>query len=210
MKRNLRKATMLLAGAAALATSLATSPDDARASEPFIGQITMFGGNFAPRGWAFCDGQLLSISSNSALFSILGTTFGGDGRTTFGLPGLRGRTAVHPGSGPGLSNVLLGQRSGAENHTLTTQQMPSHTHTATATLRGQSAAGDREGPGGNSLAKDSRDDGYSTVAPNVDMMSTSVLVEVGNTGGNQSFSIRDPYLGINHIIALVGIFPSRN
>ncbi len=97
-------------------------------SDPFIGQIQTFGFNFAPRGWARCDGQLLPISSNSALFSLLGTTYGGDGRTTFGLPDLRGRAALHQGQGPGLSNRNLGQRAGAENTTLTVNQMPSHNH----------------------------------------------------------------------------------
>ena len=93
--------------------------------DPFIGEIIMFGGNFAPRGWALCNGQLLSISQNSALFSILGTTYGGDGRTTFGLPDLRGRVSMHPGTGPGLSPRSLGQKGGAETETLTTSNMPS-------------------------------------------------------------------------------------
>ena len=98
-------------------------------SEPFIAEIIMFGGNFAPRGWAFCDGQLLSISSNTALFSILGTTFGGDGRTTFALPDMRGRVSVHPGTGPGLSNRRLGERGGTETVGLNASQIPSHNHT---------------------------------------------------------------------------------
>ncbi len=97
--------------------------------EPFIAEIIMFGGNFAPRGWAFCDGQLLPIAQNQALFSILGTTYGGDGRTTFALPDLRGRTAIHPGTGPGLSNRRLGERGGSETNTLTLPQLPNHTHT---------------------------------------------------------------------------------
>ena len=96
--------------------------------EPFIGQIVQFGGNFAPRGWALCDGQLLAISQNAALFSILGTTYGGDGRTTFGLPELRGRLALHPGNGPGLSNYQLGQRSGQEDVSLNVNQIPAHSH----------------------------------------------------------------------------------
>ena len=113
---------------------------------------------------AYCDGQLLSVSSNSALFSLLGTTYGGDGRTTFGLPDLRGRTAVHPGTGPGLSNIRLGQRGGVENKTLTTANMPSHNHTATtavstsvsATLNGTNSAGDSSTPGSNTLASKNR------------------------------------------------------
>ena len=94
--------------------------------EPFIAQIMMFGGNFAPRGWAFCDGQLLPISQYSALFSLLGTTYGGDGRTTFGLPDLRGRVAIHPGNGPGLSSIRLGEKGGTETNTLSTAQLPPH------------------------------------------------------------------------------------
>ncbi|MBD3756388.1 MAG: phage tail protein, partial [Gammaproteobacteria bacterium] len=97
-------------------------------SEPFVGEIRMFAGNFAPRGWAFCDGQLLAVSQNDALFSLLGTIYGGDGRTTFGLPDMRGRIPVHQGSGPGLSPRRLGSKSGAETETLTVNQMPSHTH----------------------------------------------------------------------------------
>ena len=100
-------------------------------SDPFIAEIIMFGGNFAPRGWAFCDGQLLPISQNTALFSILGTTYGGDGRTTFALPDLRGRTAIHPGTGPGLSNRRLGESGGSETNTMTIGQMPSHNHIIT-------------------------------------------------------------------------------
>jgi microcystin-dependent protein len=101
------------------------------AVEPFIAEIMMFAGNFAPRGWALCDGQLLSVSSNAALFSLLGTTYGGDGRTTFALPDLRGRTAIHPGSGPGLSTRRLGERGGSETTTLSISQMPAHNHTIT-------------------------------------------------------------------------------
>ena len=100
--------------------------------EPFIGQIMMFGGNFAPRGWALCDGQLLPINNNSALFSILGTTYGGDGRTSFGLPDLRGRYAMHPGTGPGLSPRRLGEKGGAENVNILSQKVPNHSHTSGA------------------------------------------------------------------------------
>ncbi len=102
--------------------------EDPKDGDPFIGQINLFAGNFAPRGWAFCDGQLLPINQNEALFSLLGTMYGGDGRTTFALPDLRGRTPVHPGSGPGLTNRRLGERLGLEDYALTVGQLPSHTH----------------------------------------------------------------------------------
>ena len=176
------------------------------ASSPFIGEIETFGFNFPPRGWAFCDGQILPISQNTALFSLLGTTFGGDGRTTFGLPDLRGRVAIHPGSGPGLSPITWGQRGGAENHTLSVAQMPAHTHTAT--LKGTNRPGNTALPAGHTLASKGRTNIYQTSAPDVDMQGGSVVV--GSTGGSQAFSIRDPFLGIYHSIALQGIFPSRN
>jgi microcystin-dependent protein len=173
-------------------------------SEPFIGQIVMFGGNFAPRSWAFCDGQLLPISQNQALFSILGTTFGGDGRTTFGLPDLRGRVPLHPGSGPGLTTRRLGEKRGDETVTLTTNQIPSHTHT----LRAKAGPGSTINPASASLAADASGvaAGYTSAAPDADMSSQSIL----NTGGSQSHQTMPPFLGVNFIIALVGIFPSRS
>lgn len=182
----------------------------ATASEPFIAEIKMFGGNFAPRGYAFCDGQLLPIAQYSALFSLLGTTYGGDGRTTFALPDLRGRVAVHPGRGAGLSDYRLGQKGGQEQVTLTIAQMPSHNHTITATLQGTNTPGNSETPGGNTLATKARTNIYQTGAPDVAMHADSVSASAANTGGNQSVNIRQPYLAINYIIALQGIFPSRN
>lgn len=203
------KSISALLGASALVMGMGLS-QPTQASEPFIAEIIMFGGNFNPRGWAFCNGQLLPISQNTALFSLLGTIYGGDGRTTFALPDLRGRAAVHPGTGPGLSNIRLGQKGGAENHTLSVAQMPSHTHTATATLKGIDRKGDKHEPGGNTLASKSRTNIYQTAPPDVAMKAGSVTVSNAATGGSQAFSIRDPFLGINHIIALVGTFPSRN
>ncbi len=182
----------------------------AQAMEPFIGQIQMVGFNFAPRGWAFCDGQLLSIAQNTALFSLLGTTFGGDGRTTFGLPDLRGRVAIHPGTGPGLPTYRWGQRGGSHQVTLNVNHLPSHNHTATAIVHASSGQGRQQGPGGNVLAYDRRETQYSASAPDVTMNPASATVTVGNAGGSQPFSIMQPYLGVYHCIALVGIFPSRN
>jgi microcystin-dependent protein len=195
----------LLALAAALAAGMIWSPS-VQAQEAFIGQIQMFGFNFAPRGWAFCDGQLLPISQNTALFSLLGTTFGGDGRTTFGLPDLRGRVAVHVGNGPGLQQVRWGQRGGANTVALTINNLPSHTHTATVNASG--SQGTEQGPAGNVPADDRRETQYSAGAPDVTM--NAAMVTVGNTGGGQPISIMQPYLGIYHSIALFGIYPSRN
>jgi microcystin-dependent protein len=166
-------------------------------SDPFIGQIQMFGFNFPPRGWAFCDGQLLSISQNSALFSLLGTTFGGDGRTTFGLPGMRGRTPVHVGSGPGLSPVTWGARSGTNNNTFSKDNLPGRA--------AFSGAGNSSSPIGNVLAvaEDGDRNGvnlYSDQTPNVVM----------SGGGTLTVNNMQPYIGICHSIALTGVFPSRN
>lgn len=207
LNKSFRNVSVLTASAMAVAIGFS---QPVQASEPFIGQIETFGFNFAPRGWAFCDGQLLSIASNTALFSLLGTTYGGDGRTTFGLPDLRGRTAIHPGTGPGLSQIRWGQKGGAQSHTLTAAQLASHSHAATATLKGNNSSGDEAIPEAHSLASKSRTNIYQTAAPDVNMHSGSVTVTVSNTGNNQSFSLRDPYLGIYHAIAMVGVFPSRN
>jgi microcystin-dependent protein len=173
-------------------------------SEPFIGEIIMFGGNFAPRGWALCDGQLLDINQNQALFSILGTTYGGDGRTTFGLPDLRGRVPMHPGSGPGLTTRRLGEKSGAENVTLTTSQIPSHSHQG----RVHSGTANSRSPVNNALSGEAG--GVTAVFtsenPDSDMKSNAIA----NAGGGQSHTNIQPYQCVNFIIALVGVFPSRN
>ena len=179
--------------------------------EPFIGQIIMFGGNFAPRNWAFCNGQLLAINQNQALFSILGTTYGGDGRTTFGLPELRGRVAVHSGgsSGPGLTNRPLGSRSGTETNTLTTNQLPSHNHTAT--MRAESAPGSTGNPTGNLLGVVTTGANiYAPPVPATEVSMSSDSIVVNNTGGNQSVNNMQPFTAVNYIIALQGTFPSRN
>lgn len=178
--------------------------------DPFIAQIIMFGGNFAPRGWAFCHGQLLSIAQNTALFSLLGTTFGGNGQTTFALPDLRGRTPIGAGQGPGLSNISLGQISGTETATLLATQMPQHIHTVTVNPRAVSEGGDTSDPTNafpaNSGALDRE---YKATGTFVNM-GASAAGTTSVAGGSQPFSIRNPYLGMNYIIALEGIFPSRN
>ena len=172
-------------------------------SDPFIAEIIMFGGNFAPRSWAFCNGQLLPIAQNTALFSLLGTTYGGDGQTTFGLPGLQGRAPMHPGRGPGLTPRNLGEKGGEETVTLTTTQIPNHTHTLTAS---SATAGD-SAPEGNVLANATRRDDVYGPATNLGNMAAS---SVGNTGGNEAHENMQPSLAVNFIIALQGTYPSRS
>ncbi len=171
-------------------------------SDPFIGEVQWFAGNFAPRGWALCSGQLLAISQNQALFSILGTTYGGDGRTTFGLPDVRGRVLIHQGTGPGLSQRQLGQKSGTENETLTENQMPDHTHT----LRASGGSATTAVPTDNVLASTGRSRLYDSGAANVDMDASAIT----STGSGQSHNNMQPYNTLNCIIALQGLFPSRN
>ncbi|MBX2929632.1 MAG: phage tail protein [Saprospiraceae bacterium] len=171
--------------------------------EPFIGQIQAFGFNFAPRGWALCQGQLMSIAQNSALFSLLGTMYGGDGRTTFGLPDLRGRSIVGFGQGPGLSPITQGEKGGAETVTLLTSNMPVHNHMVTAT--DSDANSDEAGNGAR----------LGTAGANIYASGGSATVHLAAdsttpAGGNVPFNNRDPYLGLNYCIALEGIFPSRS
>ncbi len=171
-------------------------------SEPFVGEIRMFAGNFAPRGWAFCDGQLLAVSQNDALFSLLGTIYGGDGRTTFGLPDLRGRVPIHAGTGPGLSPRRLGAKAGAENVTLTTNQLPSHTHP----VQGTSDPADSTDPATRLPAQATTINLFASSAPTVNFASQAVP----NVGGSRSHTNLMPFLCINFIIALFGIYPSRH
>lgn len=174
----------------------------------------MFAGNFAPRGWAFCNGQIMPISQNTALFSILGTTYGGDGRTTFALPNLQGRYGVQFGQGPGLNPVALGEMGGAEQVTLLATNLPSHTHAltgATATMPSTSAGGTTDSPNGSiPSANASHEDYASATAANGSMAPAPVAGSTSATGGSQPFPIRSPYLGLSFIIALQGIFPSRS
>jgi len=178
-------------------------------SEPFIGEIKMVGFNFAPRGWALCDGQLLPISQNTALFSLLGTTYGGDGRTTFGLPDLRGRVPTHQGTGPGLTNRRIGEKIGTEYVTLNVAQMPSHNHAATGALAANSDGASTTAAVGNVLAE-ADENTYTSEAANENMQSGTVSVTVSNAGGGQPHNNMQPTLCINFVIALVGLFPSRN
>mgnify|MGYP000291569692 FL=1 len=198
-------------------------------SEPFLAQISMFAGNFAPRGWAFCNGQLLPISQNTALFSLLGTTYGGDGRTTFALPDLRGRVPVNSGgdsSGPGLTHRPLGQRSGTEYNILSVAQMPSHNHQTSGSVSGTIRVGQTtstnspDGAYPSTLKADFGGEavtsqGYSTTPSQQTMAADAVVInpasiQIGNTGGSQSVNNMQPYLAVNFIIATQGLFPSRN
>ena len=173
-------------------------------NDPFIGEVILFAGNFAPRGWAFCEGQLLSISQYQALFSILGTMYGGDGRTTFALPDLRGRVPVGVGSGPRLSQVIQGAKYGVENVTLTQNNLPSHNHN----YGGSTIPGFELDPTKTSELYIKGAKSFVTVGNEAN----SQLSGSGgnNVGGGQSFSVRNPSLGLRYIIALQGTYPSRS
>lgn len=168
-------------------------------STPYIGEVRLFGGNFAPAGWAFCHGQLLSIAEYEVLFQLIGTTYGGDGETTYALPDLRGRVPVHQGQGPGLTARTLGERDGVETVTLTAGQMPRHTHA----LLANPAAATASTPGGALLAATSVAS-YDTAAGTTPMAATAV----GSAGGTQPHENMAPTLAVSYIISLFGIYPS--
>ncbi len=171
-------------------------------SEPFVGEIRMFGGNFAPRGWAFCDGQLLAVSQNDALFSLLGTIYGGDGRTTFGLPDMRGRIPLHQGQGPGLSERRLGSKGGEEKVALSVNQLPSHSHR----LHGANEIAGRTTPQGNMFGQSTNIDLYAGDPPDQNAAASAITA----VGGSQSHTNMMPFLCVHFIIALFGIYPSRH
>ncbi len=172
-------------------------------SEPFLAEIRIFAGNFAPRGWAFCNGQLLPIAQNTALFSLIGTTYGGDGRTTTALPNLKGRAPMHPGRGPGLTARRLGQRGGVETVTVTEAQMPNHNHTA----QGSNETANERNPGNHTVARaGGRGAGFFT-SSNANLVT---LREQQDTGGSLAHNNLQPFLVLNFIIALVGAYPSRS
>jgi microcystin-dependent protein len=196
-------------------------------SNLYIGQIIQGGWNFAPRDTAFCNGQQISIAQNTALFALLGTTFGGNGQTTFALPDLRGRSMVHWGTGPGLSTIQLGQAAGVEQITLTSGQMPQHTHGATfastSTLGASTTKGTLQAPSNGAVLARTKDGATpgpslpliylpSGTATDVTLGGLNVAGTVTNAiaGGSQPVGIRNPYLGITHAIAMFGIFPSRS
>jgi Microcystin-dependent protein len=177
--------------------------------EGVMGFTTMFAGNFAPKAWQFCQGQVLAISSNTALYSLLGTTYGGNGQTTFGLPNLMGRCIVGAGTGPGLSPYRLGQSGGAETVTLTSAQMPMHAHPMQVTIT-QSClndTGNESSPDGGIYAGNGA--GYSSGA-NARMLPYTAALTMTNTGADSPYEILPPYLAVNYIICVQGVFPARN
>jgi microcystin-dependent protein len=183
------------------------------ATEPFIGEIRMAGFNFAPRGYAFCNGQIMSIAQNTALFSLLGTTYGGNGQTTFALPNLQGRVPVHFGTGPGLPAVQLGEASGSVATTLTPANMPAHSHPlgGSVAMPAFNGAGGAENPNGTIPASSSPNENYAAASSaNAALAPIPLPANTGVAGNGQSFSNMQPYLGLNFYIALQGIFPSRN
>lgn len=194
-RKNFRR---FLYGAASLLLSASMTTALAQdATEPLLGSIAMVSFNFAPRGWALCEGQLLAINTNQALFSLLGTTYGGDGRTTFALPDLRGRVAVDA-----ASLIQLGERGGEESHTVTINELPAHTHLENA----NSSIGTDVSPVGTMFARDASSEAHYGSHANAVMNGNTV----GLTGGSQPHENRMPFIAIHYIIALQGIFPSRN
>lgn len=171
-------------------------------ADPFVGEIRMFAGNYAPQNWAFCNGQLLSIAGYDALFNLLGTTYGGDGQTNFALPNLNGRFAIHQGQGPGLSPRVIGQPVGEPEVTLQIPHLPVHSHVANCSTQGTIA-----NPKGNFWATDPSGNIalYSTAAPNGQMASLTA-----SPAGGQPHNNQQPYVAINYIISLFGIYPSQS
>lgn len=180
---------------------------------PYLAQIVMFAGTFAPRGWAFCSGQLLPISQYSALFSLMGTTYGGDGRTTFALPDLRGRLPKGMGSGAGLTPVQEGERGGHELVALTVANMPAHSHDGSSlsmSLACNEEDGDNEEPSGRNFGIASAGTPYNSSPNDASFGGGTISGNTGNQGSGLQFDIQNPFLGVNYIIALQGTFPPRN
>jgi len=170
---------------------------------PYVGELRIFAGAFAPSGWSFCEGQLMPISENQTLFNLIGTTYGGDGQSTFGLPDLRGRIPLHMGQGPGIANnYQIGEKAGVEEVTLSPTQIPSHSHA----MRGSSGNGSQSTPENNVLASSTLARLYTGNTPNLAMAPTSISA----TGNSQPHSNMQPYLCVNYIISLFGVFPSQN
>ena len=209
----MKQAAMIAALGAFTASLVSGGAANAQAT-PYLGTVMWTGATYCPRGWAEANGQLLAISQNDALFSLIGTTYGGDGVSTFGLPDLRGRVAIHTGQGPGLSSRILGQTIGTETTTLAATQLPVHSHGATTQYVMRAAAGNgaTPAPAGANLA-DGRTSRIFTNAPSnveMDASALSATTSVSNAGGNQPVSNMQPYLVVKACIALEGIYPSRS
>lgn len=200
MKPSRRRLARWFAVTCGITLVIATA--SAQAADPFLGQLALVPYNFAPKGWALCNGQLLSISQNTALFALIGTTYGGNGTTTFALPDLRGRVPLSSGQGPGLSNFSLGQIGGAETQTLTVNQIPAHTHLLIA----DTSVGTSERPNGALPARNGAGVPHYGTHPTGTMAAGATQ----SAGGNQPHENMQPYLTLNWIIALQGIFPSQN
>ena len=185
--------------------------------EGYIGEIRMFGGNFAPRAWAFCNGQLLAISQNTALFSILGTIYGGDGRTSFALPDLRGRIPYSSGTGPGLSPIRQGERAGTETNTMNILTMAAHSHfttksEGTLTIKVSEATADENSASGNLLTEVNPNPFYASTGGNESYAAGAAAISAtaGMTGNSQPINNMEPIITAHYIICLQGIFPSRS
>jgi microcystin-dependent protein len=193
--------------------------------EGYIAQIIFFAGNFAPRNWAFCQNQILSIAQNTALFSLLGTTYGGNGQTTFALPDARGRAFVGTGTGPGLPNVVLGELAGSPSATLTVNNLPAHNHTftdANSVLKATDTKATSQVPSAGASLGRTSDSSPAGALPRIyvpsgsapgnsfDLAGVTAKGTIGNTGSSQAFSVQNPYIGMNAVICMFGIFPSRN
>ncbi|MEL6618604.1 MAG: tail fiber protein [Pseudomonadota bacterium] len=213
ISRTLKRLTHTAAGLA-LAAGLTSIATPSAAQEPFIGEVRLVGFNFCPRGWTGADGQLLPIAQNSALFSLYGTFYGGDGRTTFGLPDLRGRVPTHLGNGPGLTPRNIGQKFGSETETLTVGQMPSHNHMVNASKE----LGTNGGPARDYLARPSQNTNsdprpahkqfVNTITPGQEVQMNPGMI--ANSGGNQPHNNIQPTLVLRYCVALQGLYPSRN
>ena len=197
----LKRALAVLAGGVALGATFRQAEADTTGIDPFLGEIMLFAGDFVPRGYAACNGQLLPIAQNQALFSLLGTTYGGNGQTTFALPDLRGRVPIHVGQGPGLSDRILGEVGGEEAHTLTVAEMPGHTHVMTA----RSGNGTTASPAGALFARDGADVPHYGAGADTQLSPGAIAV----AGGSQPHNNMQPYLALQYCIALTGVFPPR-
>ena len=203
----MKKLTLLAAGAFALASTTLTPPPAKAQSEPLLGQLMLFGGNFCPRGWAEASGSLMAINSNQALFSLFGTMYGGDGRTTFGLPDLRGRAPISLGTGPGLPSYTQGQKGGSTSFTLLAAQMPSHNHSGT--VRASTQVGNSANPNNNVLAINPGGDRMYHLDGSTNNMAADSLA-IDATGGGQAVNKLSPFQVLRWCVATQGIFPSRN